>query len=135
MIEKIKVETDNLAVSGHDHTDIQGVYSAKMSTPYSTAVALIYGKAGLQEFGEDVLNSSEVAALTRKVEVVANDDYSSIFPEKQTAVLHIVANGKSYSERVDFPKGEPENPLSEEEFHSRYNGLMCFAGIEKSVYD
>ena len=135
MIEKIKVETYNLAVSGHDHTDIQGVYSAKMSTPYSTAVALIYGKAGLQEFGEDVLNSSEVAALTRKVEVVANDDYSSIFPEKQTAVLHIVANGKSYSERVDFPKGEPENPLSEEEFHRRYNGLMCFAGIEKSVYD
>ena len=135
MVDKIKVETYNLAVSGHDHTDIQGAYSAKMSTPYSTAVALIYGKAGLQEFDEEVLNSSEVAALTKKVEVVANDEYSSIFPEKQTAVLQIEANGKSYSERVDFPKGEPENPMSEEEFHSRYDGLMCYGGIEKSVYD
>ena len=46
-IEKIKVETYSLAVSGHDHTDIASPYSAKMSTPYSTAVAFIYGKAGL----------------------------------------------------------------------------------------
>lgn len=135
MIDKIKVETYNLAVSGHDHTDIQGAYSAKMSTPYSTAVALTYGKAGLQEFAEDVLNNPVVAALTKKVEVVANEEYSSVFPEKQTAVLQIEANGKTYSVRVDFPKGEPENPLSEEEFHSRYNGLMCYAGVEKSVYD
>lgn len=135
MVDKIKVETYNLAVSGHDHTDIQGAYSAKMSTPYSTAVALIYGKAGLQEFSEDVLNNSEVAALTKKVEVLANEEYSHIFPEKQTAVLQIEANGRTYSERVDYPKGEPENPLSEEEFRSRYEGLMCYAGIEKSVYD
>lgn len=135
MVDKIRVETYNLAVSGHDHTDIQGAYSAKMSTPYSTAVALIYGKAGLQEFAEDVLNNTTVCSLTNKVEVVANEGYSSIFPEKQTAVLQIEANGKTYSERVDFPKGEPENPLSEEEFHSRYDGLMGYAGVEKGVYD
>ena len=135
VIDRIKVETYNLAVSGHDHTEIQGAYSAKMSTPYSTAVALIYGKAGLQEFADEVLENPTVAALTKMVRVIANDEYSSIFPEKQTAVLQIEANGKTYSERVDFPKGEPENPLSEEEFHGRYDGLMCYAGIEKSVYD
>lgn len=135
MVEKIKVETYNLAVSGHDHTDILGAYSAKMSTPYSTAVALINGKAGLQEFGEDMLNNPMVAALTKNVEVVANEEYSSIFPEKQTAVLSIVANGKTYSERVDFPKGEPENPLSEEEFKTRYEALMEYGCVSKIVYE
>lgn len=135
MVEKIKVETYNLAVSGHDHTDIQGAYSAKMSTPYSTTVALIYGKAGLQEFGEDVMNNPTVAALTKKVEVVANEEYSRIFPEKQTAVLSIVANGKTYSERVDFPKGEPENPMSEEEFKTRYDALMEYGCVDKEVYE
>lgn len=134
-VEKIKVETYNLAVSGHDHTDIQGAYSAKMSTPYSTAVALIYGKAGLQEFGDEVLNDSTVASLTKKVEVVANEEYSRIFPEKQTAVLTITANGKTYSERVDFPKGEPENPMNEEEFRSRYEALMAYGCIDKAVYE
>lgn len=135
MVEKIRVETYNLAVSGHDHTDIQGAYSAKMSIPYSTAVALIYGKAGLQEFSEKVLNNPEVAALTKKVEVVAKDELSRIFPEKQTAVLSIVANGKTYSERVDFPKGEPENPMSEEEFRGRYEALMSYGCIDKVVYE
>lgn len=134
-IESIRVETYDLAVSGHDHTDIHGAYSAKMSTPYSIAVALIYGKAGLQEFAEEVLKNTVVTDLTKKVEVCANEEYSSNFPEKQTALLQIEANGKTYIERVDFPKGEPENPLSEEEFHNRYNGLMCYAGIEKNVYD
>lgn len=135
MVDKIKVETYNLAVSGHDHTDIQGAYSAKMSTPYSTAVALIYGKAGLQEFGEDILENATVKALTKKVEVVADEELSSIFPDKQSAILTIEANGETYSERVDFPKGEPENPLSEEEFITRYDALMAYGCVEKEVSD
>lgn len=135
MVEKIKVETYNLAVSGHDHTDIQGAYSAKMSTPYSTAVALIYGKAGLQEFGVEVMGNPVVKDLTRKVEVVSDEELSRIFPKKQSAIVTIEANGKKYIERVDFPKGEPENPLNEQEFHSRYADLMAYGGISESVYE
>jgi 2-methylcitrate dehydratase PrpD len=106
-----------------------------MSTPYSTAVALIYGKVGLQEFGEDVLENDTVKALTKKVKVMADEELSSIFPDKQSAVLTIETNGKKYSERVDFPKGEPENPLSEDEFYNRYADLMVYGRINKSVYD
>lgn len=135
MVDKIKVETYNLAVSGHDHTDIHGAYSAKMSTPYSTAVAMIYGKAGLQEFGKEVLENDTVKTLTKKVEVLSDEELSSIFPDKQSAIVTIEVNGKKYSERVDFPKGEPENPLSEDEFYSRYADLMDFGSIDKSVYD
>lgn len=133
IVDKIKVETYNLAVSGHDHTDIQGAYSAKMSTPYSTAVALIYGKAGLQEFGENVLENNTVKTLTKRVEVVADEELSSIFPDKQSAILTIEANGKKYSERVDFPKGEPENPLCEQEFYERYKDLMTYGGIKSAT--
>jgi 2-methylcitrate dehydratase PrpD len=106
-----------------------------MSTPYSTAVALIYGKAGLQEFGGDVLENDTVKVLTKKVEVIADEELSSIFPDKQSAILTIVANGKAYSERVDFPKGEPENPLSEDEFKTRYDALMAYGCVDKVVSD
>jgi len=135
MVDKIRVETYSLAVSGHDHTDIQGAYSAKMSTPYSTAVALIYGKAGLQEFGKEMLENATVKALTKKVEVLSDEELSSIFPGKQSAIVTIEANGKKYSERVDFPKGEPENPLSEEEFKTRYDALMSYGCVDKVVSD
>lgn len=132
-VKEIDIATYNLAVSGHDHTDIRGSYSAKMSTPYSTAVALTYGKAGLQEFEKEVLDSAEIQELTRKVNVVADEKLSSIFPDKQSAIVKIVTNSGEYFERVDFPKGEPENPLTDEEFHDRYMALMTYGGINEDI--
>ena len=133
-VKDIKVETYDLAVSGHDHTDIKGAYSAKMSTPYSVAVALAYGKAGLQEFGDDILENEEIKALAQKVQVVSDVGLSKIFPEKQSAVVTITTTDSVYSERVDFPKGEPENPLTEVEFRNRYEALMSFGGVTQEVY-
>lgn len=134
-IEKIKVETYSLAVSGHDHTDIASPYSAKMSTPYSTAVALIYGKAGLKEFEQACLTDATVKALTKKVEVVSDEEMSRIFPEKQSAMLTVTTHSNTYSDRVDFPKGEPENPMSEEEFRGRYEDLMAYGQVDRAVFE
>lgn len=132
-VKEIDIATYNLAVSGHDHTDIRGSYSAKMSTPYSTAVALTYGKASLQEFEKEVLDSADIQELTRKVHVVADEELSNIFPDKQSAIVKIVTNSGEYTERVDFPKGEPENPLTDDEFHDRYMALMTYGGIKEDI--
>lgn len=134
-VEHIKVETYDLAVSGHDHTDIKGAYSAKMSTPYSTAVAIAFGKAGLQEFEDGVLEDETIQELTRKVEVVADKGLSEIFPNKQSAILTITTPNGDYSDRVDFPKGEPENPLTDQEFYDRYAALMSYGNVKKTVFD
>ena len=130
----IKVETYDLAVSGHDHADVKGAYSAKMSTPYSIAVALAYGKAGLQEFEESVLADEEIKALARKVQVISDEELSKIFPEKQSAIVTIMTTEGAYSERVDFPKGEPENPFTEAEFLKRYEALMSYGGVSAETY-
>ena len=136
MIESVDIKTYSLAVSGHDHTEIPTTYSAKMSIPYSVAVGIIYGKAGLQEFSEELIKDSRVLELTRKVKVSADDELSAVFPQEQTAIVTIkTKDGSVYSERVDFPKGEPENPLTEQEFKDRYDGLFVYAGYDKLVSD
>ena len=133
-IEKINIKTYDLAVSGHDHTEIPGSYSAKMSIPYATAAGLIYGRAGLQEFSEETVKNQEILNLTRKIKVFADENLSAVFPDIQAAVVEIKTyDGKIFSERVDFPKGEPENPLTDEEFKDRYNGLMNYAGINENI--
>ena len=38
----------------------------------------------------------------------------------------VCAERRYLTERVDFPKGEPENPLDEMEFKSRYDDLMKY---------
>ena len=132
-IEEIDIKTYDLAVSGHDHTDIPGSYSAKMSIPYATAAGLIYGKAGLQEFTEDAVKGEEIVALTKKVKVSADEELSKIFPDIQAAVVTIRTKDGQYTDRVDFPKGEPENPLTDEEFRDRYDGLMEYAGVSPDI--
>ena len=133
-VARMDVATYSLAVGGHDHTEIPGAYSAKMSTPYSTAAAFIYGKAGLQEFEPAVLEDEAVLELTKKIHVAADEAFSASFPKEQTAVLTITAkDGRTFSDRVDFPKGEPENPFTEEEFYGRYMELMRFGGRADDV--
>lgn len=132
-VTEIDIKTYDLAVSGHDHTEIPGSYSAKMSTPYATAAGLIYGKAGLQEFSEDVVKGEEILNLTKKVRVSADEALSAVFPGIQAAVVTIKTKDGEYTDRVDFPKGEPENPMTDEEFRSRYDGLMEYAGVDTAI--
>ena len=56
-----------------------------------------------------------------------------LFPDVQAAVVTIKTKHGVYTDRVDFPKGEPENPLTDEEFRNRYDGLMAYAGMDTAV--
>ena len=128
-VEEISIRTYDLAVTGHDHTEIPGSYSAKMSIPYATAAGLLFGKAGLQEFSDETVGGGEILALTKKVRVTADPELSAAFPGIQAAVVEIRGKNGCFTQRVDFPKGEPENPLTEEEFRSRYDALMAYGGV------
>ena len=132
-VERIEIHTYDLAVSGHDHSEIPGSYSAKMSIPYATAAGLIYGKAGLQEFSEEAVKDPICLDLTSKVHVTPDDELSAVFPDIQAAVVTIRTHDQAYTDRVDFPKGEPENPLTDEEFRMRYDGLMEYAGVKQDT--
>ena len=134
-VEEIDIRTYDLAVYGHDHTEIPGSYSAKMSIPYATAAGLLYGKAGLQEFSEGTIKRKEIVSLTRKVKVESDEALSAVFPGIQAAIVTIKTKDGEYTDRVDFPKGEPENPLTGEEFKNRYDGLMQYAGVDGAVSD
>lgn len=132
-VESIEIKTYDLAVSGHDHKEIPGSYSAKMSIPYATAVGFLYGKAGLQEFSEEAVKSEDTLKLARKVSVKADEELSAAFPSIQTAIVTIRTKDGELTDRVDYPKGEPENPLSDAEFKTRYDGLMEYAGVDSDV--
>ncbi|WP_164821494.1 MmgE/PrpD family protein [Paenibacillus koleovorans] len=128
-IKEIRVETYRLAVEGHDHTEIRGISSAKMSTPYSVAVSLKCGKADYQQFMPEYLQDAEVAGLARKVIVCENEELSKLMPHKRVAIVKLVMNdGQQLTHRVDYPKGEPENPISLDELTAKFSSLALFAG-------
>lgn len=131
-INYIVIETYKLAVAGHDHTDILGISSAKMSMPFAVALALFKGCAGMKDFNEVNVADEEVLTLTRKVKVVENEELSALVPKKRASILNIIMmDGTSLSLRVDYPKGEPENPLTDEELIQKFNSLATASGLSE----
>jgi len=126
-ISNINVYTYLTALVGHDHTNIQGITSAKMSIPYGVAVALATGKAGLNEFLPRYIEDKDIEILTKKVKVEEDKELTSLVPDKRAAVVEIVTNdGKTFIERVDYPKGEPENPMSVEDIENKFISLAVY---------
>lgn len=127
-ILEITVETYDLAVRGHAHTEVPNPASAKMSIPYGVAVGLLSGRAGLNEYTPEALAEPEPARLMQKMTVRENRGFSEAFPGRQTAEVRVCTAGKVYTERVDYPKGEPENPLTAQELKQRFCALCGYAG-------
>ncbi|HHU08041.1 MAG TPA: MmgE/PrpD family protein, partial [Clostridiaceae bacterium] len=131
-IESVKISTYSLAVKKHDHTDIPGAASAKMSIPYNFAVAYIADKTGMEAFEDDCIFNEEISILTKKVTVEANDEMSALFPAKTIATVEILANdGRRFEGRNELPKGEPENPLTHNEVIEKFTGLAVYGGKTK----
>ena len=134
-VESIQVDTYKLAVGGHDHTDIKGANSAKMSIPYSLAVALYTGKAGLDEYTDNYITNENILSITDKVSVKAVDELTELCPQKRVAIVNVKTSNGDYCERVDYPKGEPENPLSREELEEKFRGLVMYGGLTSTECD
>lgn len=128
-IRDVTVKTYKWAVGGHDHDEVPNPSSAKMSTPYSVAVMLLTGKAGLLEYMPEMLERKDVLEMAKKVRVMEDDSFSIHFPGKRGAEVALqLNNGKDLRYKVDLPKGEPENPLSDAELDAKYSELAEYAG-------
>jgi 2-methylcitrate dehydratase PrpD len=126
-IREIRVISYQAAVYLHDHIDIPNPASAKMSTPYSVAVALVSGKAGMAEFSPECISDSFIASLTRKVKVCSDEALTALTPHKRPAIVEATTHSnRIYIARVDLPKGEPETPLSKEELQEKFLSLALY---------
>lgn len=134
-VQNINVNTYKLAVAGHDHVDIKGVNSAKMSIPYSLAVALCTGKAGLDEFTDKYISDKDIQAITDKVTVSVVDELTVLCPQKRVAEVMVTTKNGIFSKRIDYPKGEPENPLSQQELEDKFRGLAMYGGLTSDECD
>jgi len=58
------------------------------------------------------------------VKVVANDEFEALFPKFQPSRVTITKHdGKEFSTRVDVPKGDPRDPMTEEEIAVKFTAL------------
>jgi 2-methylcitrate dehydratase PrpD len=102
----------------------QSIVDAQFSMPFGAAVAILYRKAGLDEFQLSKIRSEEVKRMMRRVECVKDPDLEKTFPKQWCATAEIFTkDGKRYFTRVEYCKGDPENPLSWDELVAKFHDL------------
>lgn len=135
-VEKIEVHTYKLAVGSHDHTKIHGISSAKLSTPFSVALAIVKGSAGYADFNEKSLEDYWVKTLTQKVRIIEDEELTQYSPAVRGAKVFVhLKDGSVCEASCMYPKGEPENPLSREELEEKFIGLAMYGGMTKKECD
>lgn len=135
-IDHIEVRTYKLAVGSHDHIDIMGISSAKLSTPYAVALAVVKGRAGYADYNEANLEDYNIKLITRKVKVIEDENLTAQSPVVRGARVTIyLKDGNVFEAPCLYPKGEPEHPLTQEELEDKFRGLAMYGGMTQAECD
>ena len=126
-VRKIKVEVIARAadILGDPHKyRPDSKETADHSLPYCMAVGLVDGMVTPLQFKEERVLDKALIPIMDKVKVVANDEFEALFPKFQPSRVTITTNdGKEHATRVDVPKGDPRDPMTEEEIAVKFNAL------------
>jgi 2-methylcitrate dehydratase PrpD len=101
------------------------IVDAQFSMPFGAAVAILHGRASLDQYTQENLNSPLVKAVMRKVKCINNPEIEKDFPRKWKAVAEIkTTDGKVFTAKVDYPRGDPENPFTWDELIAKFRNLI-----------
>jgi 2-methylcitrate dehydratase PrpD len=121
---RIRVRTYSVATAIADNPSPVTTHQAQFSIPYCVAVALRFGRARMAEFEQERIKDPETTAVMQRIEVVSEDELSAMAPAKRPAIVEITTNeGRTFSHRVDFRKGDPENPPTPRELEDKFRAL------------
>ena len=100
------------------------VLNAQMSLRYNIAVAMVDGKAYLEQFTPERIIDPVLLDLAKRVEIAIDPEFDAKYPEIYGGriTLHL-KNGKTYTKGVDYSRGMPENPMNLIEVKGKFMSL------------
>ena len=113
------------------------VVDAQFSAPFAAAVSIVKRRAFVEEYSETGIRDPEVLAMARKVRWEVDPEAERLWPKRYPCQVTIkLTDGRSVSSRVEWPKGDPENAVTEPELRAKFLTLatpvLGAAGAEKS---
>ncbi len=98
--------------------------TADHSLPYVIAAALAERQVTPVQFTMGKIMDPRIREQLQKVEVVADPEIEKVFPALQRVIVRIdTTDGRSFSKQLDYPKGDPRNPLTDQEIEEKFSAL------------
>jgi 2-methylcitrate dehydratase PrpD len=129
-IASIDLETYGAGYEIVKDVDPTTPYRAKFSLAYCVAAALLEGRVGLEQFGSsrfdaDGVREPSVAALLPRIRVSVRDELSRMYPARwPTRVTVTLRDGGIERGMNEYPRGNPEHPVSTEMLEGKFLGLV-----------
>lgn len=100
--------------------------TADHSLPYVIAAAVADRQVTPAQFTPAKIADPRIRDILPRVKVVADPEIEAVFPELQRVVVTIrTTSGQEVSRQLDFPKGDPRNPLTDTEIEEKFDALSA----------
>lgn len=98
--------------------------TADHSLPYCIAAAIVDHKITQHTFSEEKLIDPRIWEVIDKIKGEASIEFEKMFPAKQPSRVSIkTKEGKTYTEYIEYPKGDPREPMTIEDLDNKFNSL------------
>lgn len=127
-VERLQVGTNRYMPTALIHHKPQNELQAKFSMEFCMAALLLYGKAGLNEFTDEVVRRPEVQSMIERVNFGVHPEAEAAGYNKMTTILTLhLKDGRTLNGRADFGKGSPANPMTYDEVADKFLDCASFA--------
>lgn len=133
-VEEIRVGTNRHMPNALIHHRPADYLAAKFSMEFCVAILLLRGKAGLNEFRDEVVSDPEVRATIEKVRFEVDPEADAAGYNTMTSIIRVrMKDGREIEGRAAFAKGSPANPMSERELLEKFMGCLEAGGIAEDA--
>jgi 2-methylcitrate dehydratase len=100
--------------------------TADHSLPYVVAAAVVDRQVTPAQFTPEKISDARIRAQLPKVKVTADPAIEAVFPKlKRAAVTVRTTDGRELHRELDYPKGDPRNPLTDREVEEKFDALAA----------
>jgi 2-methylcitrate dehydratase len=100
--------------------------TADHSLPYCIACVLVDHEITTQSFSDEKLKDKRIWEVIDRIKGEASEEFEKMFPAKQPSKVVVkTRDGKEFSEYLEYPKGDPREPMTMEDLRSKFNGLSA----------
>jgi len=98
--------------------------TADHSLPYCIAAVLVDHQITTNSFSDEKLKDERIWAVIDKIKGEASQEFEAMFPAKQPSKVVVkTTDGKTYSEYLEYPKGDPREPMTMDDLEAKFNAL------------
>jgi 2-methylcitrate dehydratase PrpD len=126
-VEQVAIKTNSVVKNLVDNPAPQNPYGSKFSIQYCVSAMIKYGKLGVDEFNLENLADPDICQAMKKFFVEIDPQLEREFkerPERWAVDLAVRdKKGRTFNKFVEYPKGDPPNPMTWEESVEKFMDL------------